>query len=121
LAESILLKTNTSADSLPLQTPAAYWLNLQSYNQTAIASKIKNPLFILQGKRDYQVTTKEFELWKISLKGKSNVQFKLYDKLNHLFFEGPGELSTPKEYEEPNNVAPYVIDDISSFILKKLN
>lgn len=119
LAKSKLLSAKTSTDSLPLQTPAAYWLNLQSYNQTAVASKIKTPLFIFQGKRDYQVTTKEFDLWKIALKGKSNVRFQLYDKLNHLFFEGTGELSTPKEYEEQHNVASYVIDDIAEFIFIK--
>ena len=116
LAKSNLLNVKTSTDSLPLQTPAAYWLNLQNYNQTTVASKIKTPLFILQGKRDYQVTTKEFDLWKIALKGKKNVSFQLYDKLNHLFFEGQGELSIPKEYEEQHNVASYVIDDIATFI-----
>ncbi len=119
LAKSKLINANTPTDLLPLQTPAAYWMNLQKYNQTAVASKIKTPLFILQGKRDYQVTTKEYDLWKIALKKKSNVRFQLYDKLNHLFFEDLGDVSSPKEYEEQHNVAAYVIDDITEFILSK--
>ncbi len=50
---------------------------------------------------------------------KSNVRFQLYDKLNHLFFEDLGDVSSPKEYEEQHNVAAYVIDDITEFILSK--
>lgn len=75
LAKSKLINANTPTDLLPLQTPAAYWMNLQKYNQTAVASKIKTPLFILQGKRDYQVTTKEYDLWKIALKKKAMLDF----------------------------------------------
>ncbi len=118
LAMNKNLTLQTSTEILPLQTPAAYWQYLQNYNQTLVASKISAPLFIIQGKRDYQVTTKEFEIWKDALVNKKNTSFHLYEKLNHLFIEGPGEISTPSDYEEQGNVAQYVIDDISAFVFK---
>jgi len=118
LAMNKNLTLQTSTEILPLQTPAAYWKYLQNYNQILVASKIETPLLILQGQRDYQVTLKEFEIWKETLVNKKNTSFHLYEKLNHLFIEGPGKISTPKEYEEQGNVAHYVINDIAAFVLE---
>jgi hypothetical protein len=67
---------------------------------------------VLQDERDYQVTMVDFNLWKKNLSANKDAAFKLYPKLNHLFIEG-NKKSEPKEYEQPGNVAPYVIDDIS--------
>ena len=36
-------------------------------------------------------------------------------KMNHLFMEGEGK-STPLEYQTEGHVAPYVIEDVASFI-----
>ena len=55
------------------------------------------PFLVLQGGRDYQVTTEDFENWKAALGPRKDVEFQLYPKLNHLFFEGQG-LPTPDEY-----------------------
>jgi len=57
-------------------------------------------ILILQGERDYQVTMKDFALWRAGLKGRSSVTFKSYPKLNHLFLEGEGK-SLPAEYSKP--------------------
>ncbi|MGE7883541.1 alpha/beta fold hydrolase [Bacillus sp. NPDC094077] len=77
------------------------------------AKSRKEPLLILQGARDYQVTVKdEFTKWQEGLSNRGNVQFKEYSKLNHFFTEGEGELSLPSEYEIPANVPEYVIQDI---------
>jgi len=69
----------------------------------------------LQGGRDYQVTTEDFEEWKIALSARENVEFKLYPTLNHLFIEGEGP-STPAEYEIAGHVAERVIDDMANWI-----
>ena len=102
---------------LPLSLPKNYWLYLNNYNQCNIAKSLAQPILIIQGGRDCQVTMTDFNLWKKNLAGKSNVQFKQYDKLNHIFVEGTGK-STPAEYDKSGNVASYLIDDIASFILK---
>jgi hypothetical protein len=93
----------------------AYWLDMRSYDPPEAAVGTKHPMLILQGGRDYQVTTEDLDNWKKALGGRSDVTFKLYPKLNHLFFEGQGLIS-PNEYQFTHgNVAKYVLDDIVSW------
>ena len=106
-----------SSDRLLGATPS-YWLDLKGYYPPAVAEKVSRPFLILQGGRDYQVTTVDLDSWKKALGGRSNVEFKLYPKLNHLFFEGQG-MSTPNEYMTTHgSVAPYAVSDIAAFIKK---
>jgi dienelactone hydrolase len=114
-SESSSLSLNTPSKELPMNIPARYWISLNKYHQLETAAKLKQRILILQGERDYQVTMVDFNLWKKNLSANKNVVFKLYPKLNHLFIEGNNK-SAPKEYEQPGNVAPYVIDDISQWI-----
>ena len=71
---------------------------------------------ILQGARDYQVTTVDFEGWKAALSSRPDVRLKLYPDLNHLFMAGEGK-SKPSEYEQPGHVAESVIADIAEWML----
>ena len=99
-----------------INAPPAYWLDLRGYYPPDVALKVDRPLLILQGSRDYQVTTEDFENWKKALGGRADVHFKLYPKLNHLFAEGQG-IPTPNEYSLAHgSVAEYVISDIAGFI-----
>jgi len=109
------LTPETPAAELPLSQPAAYWLDLRGYNPSLTAKAIKKPVYVLQGKRDYQVTELEFDLWKKGLADRKNFLFKLYPKLNHLFMEGDGK-SAPEEYMKEGHVADYVIQDIATWI-----
>lgn len=99
-----------------INAPPAYWLDLRGYYPPEVALKIDRPMLILQGSRDYQVTTEDFGNWKKALGGRADVEFKLYPKLNHLFAEGQG-LATPNEYSLVHaSVAEYVISAIAAFI-----
>jgi len=101
-----------------LNASPAYWLDLRGYFPPEVAFKTDKPMLILQGSRDYQVTTEDFENWKKTLGGRADVEFKLYPKLNHLFAEGQG-IPTPNEYAlVHSNVAEYVVSDIAAFILR---
>jgi hypothetical protein len=101
-----------------INAPLAYWLDLRGYYPPDVALQVEKPMLIIQGSRDYQVTTADFENWKKALGGRADVEFKLYPKLNHLFAEGQG-LATPNEYSlQHASVAEYVISDIAAFILK---
>jgi dienelactone hydrolase len=98
----------------------AYWLDLRGYNPPELAKTVAKPMLILQGGRDYQVTAEDFENWKAALGSRKDVEFHLYPKLNHLFFEGQG-LPSPNEYVQVHDsVAPYVVEDIAAWILKHL-
>jgi hypothetical protein len=102
-----------------INAPPAYWLDLRGYYPPDVALKVDRPMLILQGSRDYQVTTEDFENWKKALGGRPDVRFKLYPKLSHLFAEGQG-LPTPNEYSLIHgSVAAYVVSDIASFILER--
>jgi fermentation-respiration switch protein FrsA (DUF1100 family) len=78
---------------------------------------LKQPLLILQGERDYQVTMEDFKRWNTALAGKSTVTFKSYPGLNHLFIIGTNR-SAPLEYDQPGHVDVRVIDDIASWTRK---
>jgi len=103
-------------DTFLFGVPASYWLDLRAYDPATQLAAFKGRIFIGQGGRDYQVTTKDLDGWKRGLEKRSDVTFKLYDKLNHLFLEGEGP-STPKEYEREGHIPVYVVDDIAAFIV----
>ena len=73
-------------------------------------------IFVLQGGRDYQVTTAgDYPAWQNALGEKSNATLKLYPKLFHLFIEGEGP-STPQEYFVEGHVSEEVVQDIGGWI-----
>lgn len=83
--------------------------------QVEKAKGLSLPMLFLQGERDYQVLPSEQQLWQEALTDKSNAEFRLYPKLNHLFFEGEGA-SSPVEYNTEHHIPAYVADDIAGFI-----
>lgn len=108
------LSTATPASDL-FNIPASYWLDLRGYNPPEAAQNLSQPMLILQGERDYQVSTVDFENWKKALSSKKNAVFKLYPGLNHLFITGQGP-SNPDEYNQPGHVDQAVVEDIAAFI-----
>ncbi len=113
-----LTDADRSSTTKLLGAMPAYWLDLRGYDPPETAKAVEKPMLTLQGGRDYQVTTEDLENWKKALGGRKDVEFHLYPKLNHLFFEGAG-IITPLEYmQKHGSVAPYVIDDIAAWISK---
>ena len=97
--------------------PASYWLDLRGYDPPTAARNVKQPMLVLQGERDYQVTMDEFARWKAALGSKSNATFHSYPALNHLFIAGTGK-SLPAEYETAGHVDEAVVRDIAEWIKK---
>ena len=111
------LSADTPPEDLPFNVAPAYWLDLRGYEPHELAKELRQPMLILQGGRDYQVTSVDFGHWKQSLDGRPNVVLRNYPKLNHLFIEGAGR-STPAEYNIAGHVAAEVIADIAEWIDK---
>lgn len=105
-------------EDLPLGLTPYYWQSLTKYNQLQVAKKLKQPILVLQGERDYQVTMTDFNLWNQELSSSSKNQFISYPQLNHMFVKGTGK-STPSEYEKQANVEEKVILDITTWIKGK--
>ena len=102
-------------NELPLNLPFEYWESLSQLINTKITSQLKQPILVLQGGRDYQVTKIDFELWKTALSNQTKNQFLFYENLNHLFFNG-NKKSVPADYEKQGNVEEKVILDISKWV-----
>jgi dienelactone hydrolase len=94
---------------------ASYWLDLRGYDPPAAAVQVKQPMLVLQGERDYQVTMEEFSRWKSALAHRTDVVFHSYATLNHLFVAGTGE-SAPAEYNTPGHISEGVVRDIAAWI-----
>jgi uncharacterized protein len=111
------LKPGDLVDVFGAKVPGSYWLDLRGYHPAELAAKLTVPMLILQGQRDYQVRMTDFESWKKALAGRSNVTFKSYPALNHLFLAGTGP-STPADYQQPGHVSEQVIADVSAWIAR---
>ena len=103
-------------EPLLLGLSKAYWLSLNKYELLNEAKAVTEPMLVLQGERDYQVTMEDFNIWKTSFGKSSNWKFQSYADLNHLFMTGEGQ-SKPQEYLKPGFVSEEVVADIARFIL----
>jgi uncharacterized protein len=98
--------------------PGEYLLDLHGYDPAASAKQLKMPLLFLQGGRDFQITAKDFGIWKAAMEGRSDATFKEYPSLNNLFIAGEGK-PAPTEYLKAGNVDSAVITDITTWILHR--
>jgi len=104
------------SDSPPIMgMSAAFILDLKGYDPVAVAKGIPARVLVMQGERDFEITNKDFDLWKSGLAGRKETSFRSYPALNHLLVAGQGK-SSEAEYHKPGHVAPEVIDDIAKFV-----
>ncbi len=115
------LSLATPASELPLGVAASYWLELRGYHPELVAQGLRQPMLILQAEGDYQVTMEDFQNWKNALSMRSDVQFKSYPGLYHLFMpvEGGGK-ATPAAYSVPGHVVEEVANDIVQWVKQVL-
>ena len=113
--DSPALKPGETVSMLGIPLPAAYVLDLRSYDPAATAARLKIPILVLQGKGDYQVTRKDFEGWEKALAGHNNVTMKSYPGLCHLFTPA-GNPPSPADYDKPGHVSGSMVNDIASWV-----
>ena len=114
--ESPTLKPGATVPVFGGTMAASYWLDLRDYHPVETAERLRIPIFILQGGRDFQVTPDDdFSAWKIAFAHRRNVTLKLYPDLNHLFMFGTGP-GFPNEYAKAGHVDEQVITDLAAWI-----
>jgi alpha-beta hydrolase superfamily lysophospholipase len=77
------------------------------------------PVLILQGGKDFQVLpTDDFVRMQELLRERENVEYRLYEELNHLFVKGIYNdiLKAGKEYAVERHIGAEVLDDIAAFV-----
>lgn len=116
---SRLLKLgDISPDSVILSAPAAYWIDLNNYDQLASARRFTKKILVIQGENDFQVSVQDFNIWRAALAANRNASFKLYPDLNHLL-SSQKQKGNGMQYRTPGNVSPKLIDDIAAWIKGK--
>ena len=102
-------------DDMIMGVYAPYWKWLASYDILQAAEEITQPVLLLQGEEDYQVTMVDFGLWKDAFGGRDNWRFISYPGLTHPFTAGQ-KTEGPDAYTREEHVDVQVIEDIVSFI-----
>lgn len=106
-------------DSLLLGLPAAYWVDLNLYDQVGTAKKlIKQKIMIVQGGFDFQISPQDYQIWNTALGKKKNVTLKLYPDLNHLL-SPQKEKGNMSQYGIPVSVSGILVNDIATWIKAK--
>lgn len=111
------LKPDATVSVLGRKVPGSYFIDLRNYAPAEAAAKLRIPLLVLWGERDYQVRAADFEGWKKALAERKDAACKSYPALNHLFIAGKGP-GSPSEYAAAGHVDGEVVSDIASWILK---
>ena len=100
----------------PLGLPASYWLSLRDYHAIAVAESLQQPMLILQGGSDYQVTPEDdFSKWQAAFTHDRRVTLREYPGLSHLMMPA-GDPPSPADYAKPGHVDVRVTGDIAKWI-----
>ena len=95
--------------------PAGYWRSIDAVDPVAEAKAIDLPMLVLQGARDIQVVDADWQRWRGGFHDNPKVEFKLYEKLNHLGIAGEGD-GNIAEYGTPGHVDAQLIDDVAAWV-----
>jgi hypothetical protein len=95
--------------------PASYYYNLNKYSPTKILKNFTKKVLICQGGKDYQVSKKDFDIFKNMFASNKLFTFKWYPSLSHIFTPVTG-IPSPSNYQEASHVDKKVIDDIITWI-----
>ena len=94
---------------------SAYWKWLAAYDILGAAGEITEPVLLLQGEEDYQVTMEDFGIWKSAVGGRENWRLVSFPGLTHAFV--PGEKAEGSAvYTRDGKVREDVILEITSFV-----
>ena len=104
-------------DDTVLGVYASYWKWLAAYDILQAAEEIRQPVLLLQGEEDYQVTMEDFRIWQEALGEKANWTLISYPGLVHCFVQGL-KAEGSAAYMREGRVDSLVISDIAAFVEK---
>lgn len=102
-------------DSLPLELNYEYLVHLDNFNPIENLKNTEKPTLIVSGGNDYQVTIKDFELWKKGLQNNANIKFELIENVNHIYGE-IDKMSIPSDYRIYRPITSKLFEDIIKWI-----
>ncbi len=103
--ESPALKPEMTVDFFGSPIPGSYFSICVTMTLPRWQPGLKIPILVLQGGRDYQVTSADFDIWKQALGNDPRATFKFYPPYTHLFNPGAGwGPPSPQDYSVPSHV-----------------
>ena len=102
-------------------TTLYYFKEMGAKTAAEYLRETEKPVLIMQGGKDFQVLPSEdFAAFREQLQGRNNVEYRLYEELNHIFVKGIYNdiLKAGKEYKVEQHIGAEVLDDIAAFIKK---
>ncbi|MFC4728063.1 serine aminopeptidase domain-containing protein [Coralloluteibacterium thermophilus] len=110
------LTADSPAGENLLGLPGAYWVDLRDYDPVETARGLPQPLLVLQGGRDYQVTPDDdYARWQAAFGDDPRATLRLHPALNHLLIAGEGPPG-PAEYAQAGTVDGALLDDVAAWI-----
>ena len=104
-------------------TTLYYFKEMGEHSVADYLATTKKPMLIVQGEKDFQVSVeKDFNEYKRLLNDKTNVEFRLYENLNHAFvnYLYGDILKAKQEYKTERHIGEEVISDIADWIMKNV-
>jgi len=120
--ELVNLPDDTAKNTPTEGVTAYYYKELYEHPATAYIENITVPFLVVQGSNDLQILTDvDFAAYQELLAGRSNVTFKLYEGLNHLFMPSTIKNITEilDEYAIEGRFDSQVLADITAWILEQ--
>lgn len=102
-------------DSLPLELNYEYLVHLDKFSAIDNLKSSDIPVLIVNGGHDYQVTLRDFELWKKGLENKNNIKFELIENVNHIYGI-TDKMSVPTDYRIYRPISPELFEDLIKWI-----
>lgn len=116
VSEAFASLDEAADDAMIMGAYASYWKKDIAYDPDESAEEITEPVLVLQGEADYQVTMEDFVLWQQVWGDKKNATFKSYPGLNHFMIPVEGR-SRPEEMQVKKSMSEEVLEDISQWVL----
>lgn len=104
-------------------TTLYYFKEMGEHSVADYLATTKKAMLIVQGEKDFQVSVeKDFNEYKRLLNDKTNVEFRLYENLNHAFvnYLYSDILKAKQEYNTERHIGEEVISDIADWIMKNV-
>lgn len=106
------------AAEAPLGMAPTYWRSTEAVDPVAEARVLAQPLLVLHGGRDIQVTDTERGLWEAAFAGDARVTLKRYPELGHLGIVADAD-DPLAGYLRPGKVDDGLIDDVADWIRQR--
>lgn len=92
-----------------------------SFDEAAAANRLGLPLLVVQGGKDFQVTTENgLQAWKDALSPDLDVTYAFYGDMTHLLFDLAGEpTNSVADYANGAPVSQTLLDDVANWVKAK--